>query len=541
MRRKLGEILLSSGAVSPADIAGALSDQSAGEPSRLGDLLVAQGKLTPTQLAQALAEQYGVPYTTLPPLATAVLEAVPLEFQRRHRLVPIRVEGTALSIAMADLANSDALAWLQKNWPQVKVFAAAGDEIDALHSALSGELPLARPSPFEGGASAEELFGALDLEVTEDAAAAPEATESALFGDLNLDGAEAPPAASPSGMFELQVEEPAGAVAGFSGQFELKVEEPAEGEVLDLTTEAELPPDGAGASPAANTADDGEDELFFEAKVAAPSPEPIAPPPVVAPLSTSSPVSAPAPAAASGRHAAVAVPTVAAGASGKLPPVDSAAKGATGKQPAVSPGSSGATGKHPAAPAARGATGKHPPVDTPASGATGKPAPVQATGATGKHPPASTGATGKHAPVAADASAAPLAVAGPGIDELIAALPQGEPVPPLRDDTYVPRGQSVLEQLFVEPEHPAREAKPADKPLPKAAEKKVGGLELPDWLQGDAAPAQTLTEETAVDPWTGELETLAPSKLITGVARALIRKGILTEEDVLEALERKKP
>ncbi|MEW5743679.1 MAG: hypothetical protein AB1938_32505, partial [Myxococcota bacterium] len=94
------------------------------------------------------------------------------------------------------------------------------------------------------------------------------------------------------------------------------------------------------------------------------------------------------------------------------------------------------------------------------------------------------------------------------------------------------------------------EAKADAKPVPRHAPKPetgtesapAKGLDLPDWLKGDAAaPTQTLTEEAPVDPWTGELETLAPSKLITGVARALIRKGILTEEDVLEALERKKP
>jgi hypothetical protein len=51
----------------------------------------------------------------------------------------------------------------------------------------------------------------------------------------------------------------------------------------------------------------------------------------------------------------------------------------------------------------------------------------------------------------------------------------------------------------------------------------------------------SVVDEASADLWTGELEALAPSRLITGVARALIRKRILTEQDVLEALERKKP
>jgi hypothetical protein len=92
------------------------------------------------------------------------------------------------------------------------------------------------------------------------------------------------------------------------------------------------------------------------------------------------------------------------------------------------------------------------------------------------------------------------------------------------------------------PEARASELKPdAEKPAPRTpAAAKAAGFEFPDWLRGDASDAAA-PGEGAADLWTGELETLAPSKLITGVARALIRKGILTELDVLEALEREKP
>jgi hypothetical protein len=468
MRRKLGEILLSSGVVSPSDIADALSDQSAGEPSRLGDLLVAQGKLTPTQLAQALAEQYGVPFTTLPPLATAVLETVPLDFQRINRLVPIRVDGTRLSVAMADLANSDAVDALKEKWPEVEVFAAPGDEIDALHSALSGEAPFERPPPSDKRPSVDDLFGGLDLDVAE-AGRVPFATESALFGDLDLD-----PAPSGSATFEIKDDAPSQSP---SGVFELRVDEPkADGgeaaEVLKPSTETEVPDDVPRA--VATTADEGEDDLFFEARPTAPSAVPVAPPPRIAPVS-------PAPAA---------MPVV-------------------GARPA-----------------------------------------------------------------------------GPSVEEINARAPSGDSAPPPRDETAVPRGPSLLEHLFddesnaaaapsavsppgpegkaaADPPPPAgpesaprpvarpdtpekrAEARAARKAEPKAEkggpEKNADGLELPDWLRGDASPVPSVVDEASADLWTGELEALAPSRLITGVARALIRKRILTEQDVLEALERKKP
>jgi len=568
MRRKLGEILLSSGVVGPGDIADALSEQSAGEPARLGDLLVARGKLTPVQLAQALAEQYGVPFTSLPPLPTAVLDLVPLEFQRTHRLVPLRAEGTVLHVAMADLADREAVASLQQSWTQVVVHVAPGDEIDALHGTLSGVVPAPRASPSGPGKPLEEeLFGALDALEAGPPPGVPTATASALFGDLNLDEAPAAaPATTPSQLFDLTASLPSSPSApplSPSGVFELTVEPPGpaspppeeeafelstelsalpgEAETVVVTTELDVPlesrvppppPPSAPppSTPAATTVDetDEEEALFYEAQLANPSPVPIAPPPVVAPVAS-------------------------------LP-----------VQPA--------------------------PIDGP------------------------VGELSVEVSVTEESEA-------PALAEFLDGIPDGEPVPPLRDDTFAPKssGPSVLEQLFIAPEEPLADLAPpppvapeppppppvapppvsaappratstsgrlpavkapppkasparpdaaapskpappkadapkpearkadAPKPIPKsdaAASTKPAAPsapkakpapkeELPDWLRDDSAPAPAATPGPG-DPWTGELEVLAPSRLITGVARALIRKGVLTEQDVLEALEREK-
>lgn len=561
MRRKLGEILLSSGMVAPGDIADALADQSAGEPSRLGDLLVASGKLTPAQLAQALAEQHGVPYTPLPPLATAVLEAVPLDFQRAHRLVPIRVDGEVLSIAMADLADADAVRTLQQTWPQVKVFAAAGDEIDALHSALFGEFP--GPPPLElpsvappvaaargSSPSADDLFGSFEFEGEPPAAAPP--TASGLFGDLDLEAGGSAPAATPSGLFELSVDDGAGVSAGPSGSFEVPLEgapgpsgpsglfeltkslEASEtgdtsGEVLELTTEAEVPAE-------ADASEEPEEELFFEARLSTPSSEVVAPPPVVAPL------------------AAEPIRTE----ENLAPPelFDAGALPASGpsvlEQLFISPDEPVREPEPPKAPPPKAAPEAKKPAAKPVETKSPQPRPAPE-----KKPPEPAASPVKPPRASPDAKApAPKAAADakkPAAKEPPAAeaKPAGKPIAETKPAAKVPADTKKSADASPAAPRPV-EAKPAatkpvaakpaePKPAPKKPEAPAADpLALPDWLRGDAAGEPAPVDEGA-DPWTGELETLAPSKLITGVARALIRKGILTEQDVLEALERKKP
>lgn len=214
MRKKLGEILVETGAATEADVDEALRDQNAGEPNRIGDLLLATGKISSQQLARALAEQHQVPYVELPALPQAVLDLVPLELQRQYRFVPLEQKDTELSVAMADLSNLEVVKELEQTWTKVHVHVAAGDEIDALHATLSGLF--VEPAPVaKSSALADDLFGSLDLESSEDGAAAspmpaiappiaprpspagPRAED--LFGDLNLEsGRTGIPAEPPS-------------------------------------------------------------------------------------------------------------------------------------------------------------------------------------------------------------------------------------------------------------------------------------------------------------------------------------------------------
>lgn len=448
MKKKLGEILVSSGAVSGIDVDAALADQRAGEPSRLGDLLVATGKLSSTELARALAEQYELPYVDLPQLPQAVLDLVPLDLQRQFRVVPLRSDGTELFIAMADLANIEVLAVLEQQWTKVHVHVAGGDEIDALHATLSGifaptpgdgVLPNIAPaiSPFP---SADDLFGSLELDAVPDLSAPPvpviapvrganlhlvprpsPAAASAsplaedLFGDLNLESARTGiPARPPE-------EEPA-PEAVVSGVLEDEVE-PAAPTVLEMPAIAvpeALPPPVESASPA--------------------EPE-------------------------SAEHAEGSGPVLVGVREGTGPLLDMLFREGSGPMGDL---------------LLKDGTG--PVVDTPFF-------------------------SGSPGPQGHSKSSLPFASSQSSLSAL--AIPPPQPTAPAPELTATP--------------------------APAAS----SGEPLPDWLRTEpaAAPVAVPSEPGA---WTGALDHLMPSKLVVGLTRALLARGLVTEEEILAALGQKK-
>jgi hypothetical protein len=201
MRKKLGEILLSSGFVTQADLDLALGDQMSGESARLGDLLVSLGRLTAAQLARALSTQHSIPFIQLPPVPAEVLRVVPIEFQVQHRLVPFRVTADSMSIAMADPSNVDAIEVLRGSVKRkITRYVAAADQIEALHAGLAQPtvaLPTIAPpvTPMARGAGPrpEELFGSLELDVPQ----APGPLGDDLFSGLDLSLASTPDVPAP--------------------------------------------------------------------------------------------------------------------------------------------------------------------------------------------------------------------------------------------------------------------------------------------------------------------------------------------------------
>lgn len=414
MRKKLGEILIDSGAVTLADIEGALDDQSAGEPSRLGEVLLAAGKITASQLGRALAEQYDLPYVEVPPLPQAVLELVPFELQQRFRFLPLRSEDTELTIAMADLANLEVVATLEQTWTRVHVCVAAVDQVDATLLSAAGffgdapELVLPSVAPVIAptvavGPSADELFGGLEGPSSPVPGVAPLAPQSPrpspvagppraedLFGDLNLESARTGIAARSPEATALILDALAGARVALA---------PVEAEAAPPVVAGEMLPESDESAPAAPTA---EPEVVLEAEPLREGTGPIL-----------------------GLHEGTG-PVVEAGFFTELPMSD---------EPAIVP-------------------------------------------------------------------------------------PKAPPAPPA----------------------------PVVAPAPSSAPEAAAPAPLPDWLAGDAASAAQPPEGHVAAAraaggspgWTGALDHLAPSKLAQGVARALLAKGLLTEQEILDALERKK-
>lgn len=102
-RRKLGEILIEAGLLSPAQLNRALPHCGI-NGKRLGEVLISQHAITEQDLARCLSSQLNFPYVDLGreecdgTLVAALTEIL----AKRHKVVPIRLEGKTLSIAMAD-------------------------------------------------------------------------------------------------------------------------------------------------------------------------------------------------------------------------------------------------------------------------------------------------------------------------------------------------------------------------------------------------------------------------------------------------------
>jgi hypothetical protein len=107
-------------------------------------------------------------------------------------------------------------------------------------------------------------------------------------------------------------------------------------------------------------------------------------------------------------------------------------------------------------------------------------------------------------------------------------------VPPVADAPPFSSSRSSLSALAIPPPQPTAPAPEvtngsAPEPLPPP----VAGEALPDWLRADAAAAQNTAESAA---WTGALDHLMPSKLVLGLTKVLLAKGLITEAEILAAL-----
>ncbi|MFP7477935.1 GspE/PulE family protein [Terribacillus saccharophilus] len=101
-RKKLGELLKRAGLVTEEQIVEAIKEQRPGQ--KLGDLLLEKGYITEQQLIEVLEFQLGIPHVSLfrYPFQFDLVKLLPIQFARKHTVIPLSRENNILTVAMHD-------------------------------------------------------------------------------------------------------------------------------------------------------------------------------------------------------------------------------------------------------------------------------------------------------------------------------------------------------------------------------------------------------------------------------------------------------
>ncbi len=113
-KRRLGEILVERGFVSPDQLREALRSQYQ-EGKRLGEILIEMGALTADELNWALSELLGIPYVEFREemVDLDLARSMPEEVLRRHEAFPVLRAGEELTVILTDPTNQHAVVELE--------------------------------------------------------------------------------------------------------------------------------------------------------------------------------------------------------------------------------------------------------------------------------------------------------------------------------------------------------------------------------------------------------------------------------------------
>ena len=131
----LGDIFIHHGLITPEDVERALRHQREWG-GYFGDALVQLGLLSQEQVKWGLADQFDLPYVHIRPehIDRSVAVQVPIEWARRHLMLPVLRDGNAVTVVLADPARIDRL-------DEVRRFTGA-DRVDAALSTSATLLQL---------------------------------------------------------------------------------------------------------------------------------------------------------------------------------------------------------------------------------------------------------------------------------------------------------------------------------------------------------------------------------------------------------------
>ncbi|MBI4354573.1 MAG: hypothetical protein HY595_04985 [Candidatus Omnitrophica bacterium] len=108
--KKLGEVLLERGVITPQQLEEALAYQRT-HGGLLGQVLTQLGFATEEEIALALTAQYGFPYLPLEnyELDDGMVRLIPERVARQYCVIPIDRVGNSLTVSMADPSNIQAI------------------------------------------------------------------------------------------------------------------------------------------------------------------------------------------------------------------------------------------------------------------------------------------------------------------------------------------------------------------------------------------------------------------------------------------------
>ena len=138
-RRKLGELLVETGLISPEKLKEALKKQK-NSGKRLGQVLIESKHISEEEIAFAVAMQLKIPYIDLSnySISERIIDTIPEEVARRFVCVPVSLKNSVLDVAMADPLDLNILKDLQfitgyKIQPAISTASQIFDAIQEYH------------------------------------------------------------------------------------------------------------------------------------------------------------------------------------------------------------------------------------------------------------------------------------------------------------------------------------------------------------------------------------------------------------------------
>jgi type II secretory ATPase GspE/PulE/Tfp pilus assembly ATPase PilB-like protein len=110
-RLRLGEVLVSEGIATEADISSALAEQKRRPGKRLGEVLVQLGIVGEVVIGQTLARKIGLRFVDLNALEiqSSAQSEIPKKVIVEYAVLPIRADAVSITVAMGDPLSTDAL------------------------------------------------------------------------------------------------------------------------------------------------------------------------------------------------------------------------------------------------------------------------------------------------------------------------------------------------------------------------------------------------------------------------------------------------